>query len=121
MIDPLLLLAASAGTGVGAVLRYLAGRIDHPQSFPWPTIVVNGLGSVLLGALLALDADGALGAGALYVLGGGLAGGLTTFSSLAVDTIVLFKDGRREAAAAYLAATLAVGVAGAGLGWWLGS
>lgn len=121
MIDPLLLLAAAAGTGAGAVLRYLAGRIDHPQSFPWPTILVNALGSILLGALLALEARGALGANALYVLGGGLAGGLTTFSSLAVDAIVLFKDGRRSDAAAYLAATLVVGIAGAGAGWWLGS
>ncbi len=117
MISPLLLLAAGAGCGVGAVLRFLVGRIDHPQSFPWPTIAVNAAGAVLLAWLTAAALAGGITDEELVILGGGLAGGLTTFSSMAVDAVVLFQDGRRRDAVLYLLATFAVGVAGAGVGW----
>lgn len=108
--------AAMVGCGVGASMRYLLGRIDHPWSFPWPTVVANALGSILLGVaarLVAVD-----GAWVALVIGTGVAGGLTTFSSLAVDALVLWRDGRRAHAAEYLALTLAVGVAGAAAGWY---
>ncbi|WP_084124241.1 CrcB family protein [Demequina sp. NBRC 110054] len=121
MMSPLLLLAAGAGCGVGAVLRFLVGRIDHPQSFPWPTIAVNAAGATLLAWLTAAATAGGITEAELVVLGGGLAGGLTTFSSMAVDAVVLFQDGRRRDAALYLAATFAVGVCGAWIGWTLGA
>lgn len=107
---------AMVGCGVGAVGRYLLGRIDHPWSFPWPTVVANALGSVMLGAAARLvDVDGAWVA---LVMGTGVAGGLTTFSSLAVDALVLWRDGRRAHATEYLALTLAVGIAAAAAGWY---
>jgi len=113
---------AIVGCGIGASVRYLLGRIDHPWSFPWPTVVANALGSVLLGGAAHLvKVDGAWIA---LVVGTGVAGGLTTFSSLAVDALVLWRDGRRAHAVEYLALTLAVGIAGAAAGWyggaWLG-
>lgn len=107
---------AMIGCGAGASVRYLLGRIDHPWSFPWPTVVANALGSIMLGAaarLVAVD-----GAWVALVVGTGVAGGLTTFSSLAVDALVLWRDGRRLHATEYLALTLAVGVSGAAAGWY---
>jgi fluoride exporter len=108
---------ALIGCGLGAALRYLLGRIDHPWSFPWPTIVANAIGSAALGAASAAVSAGAAEPWVGLVVATGFAGGLTTFSSLAVDAVVLWRDGRRRDAAVYLAVTLVVGVAAAGLGW----
>ncbi len=111
------LFAAAVGCGIGATIRYLLGRVDHPQSFPWPTVTANALGSAIFGAATAVALTTSGGEATAIILGGGLAGGLTTFSSLAVDALVLWRDGRRQACFAYLALTFATGVGAAGLGW----
>lgn len=106
--------AAVLGVGLGACVRYALGWLDRAKTFPWPTILANALGSALLGAVLALSDAGSLSPAATFALGTGVAGGLSTFSSLAVDALVLWRDGRRAAAAGYLAGTLAIGLACAG-------
>lgn len=75
------LLLVALGGAVGAPVRFLAGHwLD--RALPWGTLLVNVVGSTLLGALAALALDGA----AYALLGTGLCGGLTTWSSLAVQT-----------------------------------
>lgn len=110
------LLAAAAGCGAGAMLRYWLSTLRGSHPFPWPTLVANALGTALLGATVALVDRGHLGGGASLVIGGGIAGGLTTFSTLAVDAVVLFKR-KASAAVAYLAVTGVVGIAAGALGW----
>ncbi|WP_296666298.1 CrcB family protein [Demequina sp.] len=109
--------AAILGCGVGACLRYSLGWLDARKVFPWPTIVANVLGSALLGAVLAGGADALLSPGWMFALGTGVAGGLSTFSSLALDVVVLWKDGRRSAATTYVAATLVLGLGAAWIGY----
>ena len=108
--------AAILACGVGALGRYALGFARRPHQFPWPTLVANVVGSVVLGA-----AAGAVHAGApawvLLVAGAGLAGGITTFSSLALDAVTLWGGGRRRGAVGYLSATMALGVLAAWLGW----
>jgi len=111
--------AAIIACGIGATLRYALGFARGPRQFPWPTLASNVAGSVVFGA-----AAGAVHAGAppwvLLVLGAGLAGGITTFSSLALDAVTLWGTGRRSGAVAYLGATFALGLGAAGVGWLLG-
>lgn len=72
------LLLVALGAAVGAPLRYLAGyRLDG--RVPWGTGLVNVVGSLLLGALVALS----LGGSATALIGTGFCGGLTTYSSFA--------------------------------------
>lgn len=113
-------LAAVLGCGLGACARFSLGWLDRRKTFPWPTIAANALGSALLGVVLALAEGGSLTPAATFALGTGVAGGLSTFSSLAVDGLVLWKDGRRGAAVGYLGATLALGLAAAAAGFGLG-
>lgn len=110
------LLAAAAGCGAGAMLRYWLSTLRGSHPYPWPTLLANTLGTLLLGATVALVDRGHLGGFAALVIGGGVAGGLTTFSTLAVDAVVLWK---RSVAAAvvYLALTGVLGAAAGGLGW----
>ncbi len=116
-------LGVAVAGAAGAVCRYLLdGAVQERWGGPFPmgTLVVNVLGSLLLGALVGL-ADRAPGLGALRtVLGAGFAGGFTTFSTLMFETAVLLRDGARRYAAANLAANVVGGllalVAGLALG-----
>lgn len=104
MTPGLLLLIAVAG-GVGSALRYLVdtaiqARIDGPGSYPVGTTVINLTGSLLLGLFTGYAAGHAPGAPWLTVLGTGLLGGYTTFSTASVETVRLLL--RRRYAAALL-------------------
>ncbi len=76
-------LGVAAAGGIGSVLRVLiTGTIDRRLGPRWGTHAVNILGTVLLAILVrAGDAD------MVFLLGVGLAGGLTTFSTWMVDIV----------------------------------
>ncbi|WP_311244130.1 CrcB family protein [Microbacterium sp. WCS2018Hpa-23] len=117
-MTPLLFVGAALAGGVGAVLRYVvdlgvakvAGR-----RFPWGILVVNLSGSFALGLVTA-----ALPAEA-FLLGAGLLGGYTTFSTAMLDAVALWKDGERTASAFDAIGMLLLGLLAAGLGLALGS
>ncbi|KAA0960240.1 CrcB family protein [Microbacterium sp. ANT_H45B] len=117
-MNPLLFVAAALAGGVGAVLRYLvdlgvatvAGR-----RFPWGIFVVNLTGSFALGVVTAALPDQA------FLLGAGLLGGYTTFSTAMLDTVALWRDGERRASAFNAVGMLLLGLLAAGLGLVLGS
>lgn len=103
-------LLVALGGAVGAPLRYvLSSRLDGAT--PWGTLGVNVVGSFVLGLLVARSVDGS----AYALLGVGFCGGLTTYSSFAVQTARL-----RWRGLAYAAATLALSLAAAALGHLLG-
>lgn len=104
------LVVIALGGGVGTALRYGVGlgmtRWLGP-SFPWGTLAVNVLGSFLLA--LVMEAAGPreiLGVSAKLVLGTGVLGGFTTYSSFNLETIRLAEQGAWGRAAIYLGATL---------------
>lgn len=103
----------AVGAGVGAPLRFLAaGRLDASGGLPAGTLLVNLVGSFLLGLFAGLALDGA----ALALLGTGLCGGLTTYSGLAVQTHGLLRT-RPLLGLAYAGGTLALGLALCALGF----
>lgn len=100
-------LLVALGAAVGAPLRYLAGR-HLDRRLPWGTLVVNLFGSAVLGALLGAAVDG----DPLALLGTGFCGGLTTYSSFAVQAV---RGGRRRGTA-YAVTTVTGCLAAATLG-----
>ena len=119
-MSPWLLLAALAG-GVGAGLRYVVDRLLTPTGgmrFPRGILVVNVSGSFALGVITGLGA--AIAPELSLVLGLGLLGGYTTFSTVSVETVLLAQRRRWRDAALNLFGTLALAVAAAGLGLLLG-
>lgn len=100
------------GGMVGAPLRYLTDRLvqsRHDSDFPWGTLAVNVAGCVLLGALTG--AGTAVPGPVFALVGTGLCGALTTYSTFGYETVRLVE--RR----AYLQATANVTVSVvAGLG-----
>ena len=105
--------------GVGAVLRFLVdGAVTRRfgRSFPIGTFVVNVSGSFVLGLL-----DGiVLPPRAALLVGTGVIGSYTTFSTWMFETQRLGEERQGDVALANLGLSLAAGVVAAGLGLWLG-
>ena len=82
------------GGGLGAVSRaYLSKLVD--SRFPWATLIVNVVGSALVGVLMAYFAQShSFAAMDEELLANGFCGGFTTFSSFSYQTMTLFREGR---------------------------
>lgn len=103
-----LLLVIALGGVLGAEARYgLARWESHPiGALPWSTVVINVVGSALLGLLMAvIDTRGAHRLVRPFV-GVGVLGGFTTFSTFAVDIDTLLHAHRIAVASGYLAVTV---------------
>jgi CrcB protein len=119
-VSPWLLVAALAG-GVGAGLRYVVDRLLTPAGgarFPLGILVVNVSGSFVLGVITGLGT--AIAPELSLVLGLGLLGGYTTFSTVSVETVLLAQRRRWRDAALNLFGTLVLAALAAGLGLLLG-
>ncbi len=108
-----LVVAGGAGAGIRYVLDVLLMR-GRRDAFPVGILVINVTGSGLLGLLTGLGA--LVAPDWLAVLGIGLLGGYTTFSTVSVDTIQLMRRGRRDWAIVNLAGTFAMAVIAAAIG-----
>ncbi|MEB8325283.1 fluoride efflux transporter CrcB [Dietzia kunjamensis] len=114
------------GGGAGAALRYVldvavSSRWRRP--FPLATFLINVSGSLALGLLVGWFYAGAAKPGwslAVSVIGTGLLGGYTTFSTASYDTLRLGREGRVVMALAYAVGTMAATIAAAVSGLWLG-
>jgi fluoride exporter len=105
------------GAALGAPARYLADRFiqaRHDSVFPWGTLAVNVVGSLILGFLAGLPAS----APVMAAVGIGFCGALTTYSTFGYETLRLTQEGARFYAAANAAASLLAGLGAAycGLG-----
>jgi fluoride exporter len=106
------LAAIFAGGCAGALARAGLGEaLPHaPGDWPWATFLVNLGGAALLGwAVTRLQERLPPTPYARPLLGTGLCGALTTFSTLQLDALDLLDAGRAGLAAAYVGATLAAG------------
>ncbi|WP_129311119.1 fluoride efflux transporter CrcB [Streptomyces sp. L2] len=105
-----------AGAMVGAPLRYLTDRAvqaRHDSLFPWGTFAVNLGGCLVLGLLSGATAAGAAGPHVQLLLGTGLCGALTTYSTFSYETLRLTEAGAGLYAAVNVVASVAAGLGAA--------
>jgi len=109
------LLAVAAGGALGAVSRHVLAQWAQTRSgadFPVGTLVVNLVGCLLLGAVVAALAHGpAANERWRLLVGVGVLGSFTTFSTWSYETLALLEQGRWGAAALNVGVQLAVGLA----------
>lgn len=118
-----MLVGTAVAGGVGAVLRHLLDVLvtatvfagpRRPGRFPLGILVVNVTGSLALGVVTGLG--GAMGGDIGWMLGVGLLGGYTTFSTVSLDSVLLAREGRAGRGWANALGTLAVCVVAAAAG-----
>lgn len=113
-----LLLAIGLGGAVGSLGRHAAETVlpAHPEAFPWATLIVNVVGAFALG-IVASAPSSALPHHEVVrpALGTGACGGLTTFSTLALEIFDRLPD-RPVLAAGYSAISVALAPLSAFLG-----
>lgn len=87
------------GCALGGVVRHLGGGLISRccgERFPWGTLAVNALGSLLLGLMMGAvgspQGDGLGGDATFAFLGIGFCGGLTTFSTLSLQSFALVSE-----------------------------
>ncbi|MCB2060756.1 MAG: fluoride efflux transporter CrcB [Novosphingobium sp.] len=113
-------LLVAVGGGAGAWLRHMVGRLylawlgpNAATAFPWSTLTCNVLGSFVMGLLVGwLARHGHGGENWRLLLGVGLLGGFTTFSSFSLEFALQVERGAMGLGAAYVAASLIAGFAG---------
>ncbi|MFD4628286.1 fluoride efflux transporter CrcB [Streptomyces sp. NPDC058284] len=107
-------LLVAVGGMVGAPLRYLTDRavqVRHRTDFPWGTFTANVTGCLILGVVTGAVNAGAASPHTQLLLGTGLCGALTTYSTFSYETLRL-----AERRARFYAAANALGSVVAGLG-----
>ncbi|MFJ2743239.1 fluoride efflux transporter CrcB [Streptomyces sp. NPDC087440] len=111
------------GGALGAPLRYLTDRAvqaRHDSGFPWGTLTVNAVGSVVLGVVTGAVAVGAASDSVQLLVGTGLCGALTTYSTFSYETLRLAETGQRLLAGANVAVSVLVALGGVTAGVALG-
>lgn len=104
------------GGAVGSALRFLVGLMlpTSPGGFPVATLIINLVGSAVLGAISMLSTRyDLISRDTALLLGTGLCGGFTTFSTFSVELMMLVDVGRYVVAALYLATSTVGGIAAA--------
>lgn len=122
MSSPILLsfmptLVVALGGAIGAAARYQVGnlmiRLAGPHSqFPWGTLTVNILGSLIMGVALGWFARGGGDSENLRLfLVAGLMGGFTTFSAFSAEMVTMMHRGEMASALIYVAVSVIAGMA----------
>jgi len=107
------LAAVFVGGAVGTVARAALGTlaVADPGRWPWPTFTVNIVGAFLLGYFVTRLLERLpLSSYRRPSLGTGLCGGLTTFSTMQVETIKMIQHHHYGLAAGYTAASIVAGL-----------
>lgn len=117
------LLLVMIGAAVGAPCRWLLDQAVSSRRdavFPLGTLLINVLGSLVLGILLGAVSVGAGSAQLVALVGTGFCGGFTTFSTFGFETVRMAEDGSYAEAGLNVVASVAIGLVAAVAGWFVG-
>lgn len=117
----MMVLLVAVGAAVGAPMRYWTDRIvraHHDTVYPWGTLAVNIVASLVLGGLAGASSH--VSADVSTLAGTGLCGTLSTYSTFSYENQQLLIDGARFYAVLNVLLSVGTGVGAAAMGWSLG-
>ena len=111
-------IAVGAGGFIGSITRYLLSKVELQKSgdYPLNTLLVNVLGAVLIGVIIAETHKNGMSENKLLFLKFGLCGGLTTFSTFSVEMYGYLEKGNVVIAIGYAVVSVALSIIGLMLG-----
>jgi fluoride exporter len=116
------LILIGLGGAIGAVARYILSGIDYKLSggvFPVSTLIVNLLGSLVIGFLWGLFEVSTVSSNLRMFIFIGILGGFTTFSTFALENFNLIRDGEHGIAAGNIILSNVLGISFVFLGYGL--
>ncbi len=115
------LLLLFIGGGTGSVARYMISTYLNKvhTSIPFGTLVVNVLGSLLIGSILGLLSKEMIPPHIAILIATGFCGGFTTFSSFAYENHALIKNGEFLYFISYSIASFGIGMIAVAIGLWM--
>lgn len=123
MIAPLITIGFVAlGGAIGAVARYgvnISATHLFGHGFPWGTLIVNILGSFLMGVAIVKFSQMQISQELRTMIITGFLGAFTTFSTFSLDTVTLWERGDMVQAFLYVSASVLVSISALFLAMWL--
>ena len=118
------ILLVGLGGAIGSILRYLSSMMVNKywqQAFPLATFLINMLGCLLIGMLMAfIEKQPGVSDNFRLLFVTGFCGGYTTYSAFAYENTSLMSNGQTLVAFAYIAASVLVGILFVWVGMYLG-
>ena len=108
--------------GLGAVLRFVTDgtiRTVLGRKFPWGTLIINVIGSFILGLLAGFVLNNEASNNLLLIIGTGFCGGFTTFSTSIFEAVRLIEERRYTAVMIQIIGTAILSLSAAAVGLWL--
>ena len=111
-------LLVGLGGGIGSMLRYGGNLLIAHKNFPLHTLIINIVGSFIIGIVFGLSVKHEVFAGNWKLfLATGICGGFTTFSAFSMENISLLQHGKYTLAVVYIISSLVLGIAAAAIGF----
>jgi fluoride exporter len=112
------LLLVGLGGCIGSMGRYLAGYFIKSTGFPFATLFVNILGSMLIGIIIGLTLkDEQFSTNWKLFLATGICGGFTTFSAFSAENLDMLQQGKYILSLGYVCVTILCGIVAAWIGF----
>jgi fluoride exporter len=112
------ILLVGLGGALGSMLRYATTLLLPVKDFPIATLLVNVIGSFIIGVVIALSVkDHNFSANWKLFLSTGICGGFTTFSAFSLENVSLFQNGKYMLALSYILLSITLGIAATWLGF----
>ncbi|MFM2359747.1 MAG: fluoride efflux transporter CrcB [Bacteroidota bacterium] len=111
-------LFVASGGALGSMLRYATGLVINNKTFPLATLMVNIIGSFIIGVVLAMsEKSAAFESQWKVLLASGICGGFTTFSSFSAENMQLIQQQKIALFAVYAGISIVLGILAAWLGY----
>jgi CrcB protein len=113
------LLLVGVGGMIGSVLRYLTVISFRNETFPYGTLVVNVVGSLVIGIVAGFITKNIISPELRLFFATGVCGGFTTFSAFSAESLELLNQHKYGIAFIYILISFTLGITAAFCGWML--